>query len=118
MSLPLQWPYRASRDGIWLPQTSTLNWCEEDYNVTPYVAEFFNTITNLIFIYLGIMGVRDCLRYGAAKVYILTYLGYIVVGLGSMAFHATLKCGCAPPVNSGCWMHALTSISRLDAAGR
>lgn len=92
MSLPLQWPYRAARHGIWQPQTSTLNWCEEDYNVTPYIAEFFNTITNLIFIYLGIMGVRDCLRYGAARIYILTYLGYIVVGLGSMAFHATLKC--------------------------
>lgn len=91
MALAFQWPYRASRDGVWGTQTSTLNWCEEDYNVTPYIAEFFNTVTNLIFIYLGVMGIRDCLRYGAAKIYILSYLGYIVVGLGSMAFHATLK---------------------------
>lgn len=92
MALAFQWPYRAPRDGVWGKQTSTLNWCEEDYNVTPYIAEFFNTITNLIFIWLGVMGIRDCLRYGAAKIYFLSYLGYIVVGLGSMAFHATLKC--------------------------
>lgn len=92
MSLTFQWPYREARDGIWGPQTSTLNWCEEDYNITPYIAEFINTTSNLMFIALGVMGVRDCLRYGHGSVYVLSYLGYIVVGLGSMAFHATLLC--------------------------
>ncbi|KUI66239.1 Alkaline ceramidase 3 [Cytospora mali] len=91
MALTFQWPYREARDGIWTPQTSTLNWCEEDYNITPYCAEFINTVTNLIFIYLGIMGIRDCLRYGHDNVFIVSYLGYMIVGLGSMAFHATLK---------------------------
>ncbi|CAN8099532.1 unnamed protein product [Discula destructiva] len=91
MSLAFQWPYREARDGFWGSQTATLNWCEEDYNITPYIAEFFNTATNLIFMYLGILGLRDCLRYGAAKVYLVAFAGYIVVGLGSMAFHASLK---------------------------
>lgn len=91
-ALTFQWPYREARDGIWGSQTSTLNWCEEDYNITPYIAEFINTISNLTFIGLGVMGVRDCLRYGYGSVYVLSYLGYIVVGLGSMAFHATLLC--------------------------
>ncbi|KAF3764912.1 alkaline phytoceramidase [Cryphonectria parasitica EP155] len=91
MSLAFQWPYRESRDGIWGTQTSTLNWCEEDYNVTPYIAEFFNTSTNLIFLYLGVMGIRECLRHGHGLVFVFSFLGYVVVGLGSMAFHATLK---------------------------
>lgn len=61
-------------------------------NITPYCAEFVNTVTNVIFIHLGIVGIRDCLRYGHDRVFIISYLGYIIVGLGSMLFHATLKC--------------------------
>lgn len=38
------------------------------------------------------MGIRECLRQGHGRVFIFSYLGYVVVGLGSMAFHATLKC--------------------------
>lgn len=76
--------------------------------MTPYIAEFFNTVTNLIFIHLGVMGIRDCVRYGAANIYILSYLGYIVVGLGSMAFHATLKCLVSP-------LHSTRSARPLTA---
>lgn len=42
------------------------------------------------------MGIRDCLRYGHGSVFIVSYLGYMVVGFGSMAFHATLKCMSGP----------------------
>ncbi|KAJ4394319.1 alkaline ceramidase ydc1 [Gnomoniopsis smithogilvyi] len=91
MALVLQWPYREARDGIWGTQTATLDWCEQNYDITPYIAEFFNTTTNLIFMYLGALGIRDCLRYEAGKVYLLAFTGYIIVGLGSMAFHASLK---------------------------
>lgn len=89
----------------------------QDYNVTPYIAEFFNTITNLIFIYLGVVGIRDCLRYDAAKVYILSYTGYIVVGLGSMAFHCTLWCPSHRISLSTPAAALLTMANRLDAAG-
>lgn len=92
MSLAFQWPYREARDGIWGTQTATLDWCEQNYDITPYIAEFFNTTTNLIFMYLGVLGIRDCLRYEAGKVYLVAFTGYIIVGLGSMAFHASLKC--------------------------
>ncbi|KAJ9157579.1 Alkaline ceramidase 3 [Pleurostoma richardsiae] len=87
----LQFPYREARDGIWGEQTSTLNWCEEDYNITPYCAELINTLTNLTFMYLGISGVRNCLRYQHKGVFVVGYIGYLIVGLGSMAFHSTLK---------------------------
>lgn len=42
--------------------------------------------------YLGVLGIRDCLRYGAANVYLVAFAGYIIIGLGSMAFHTTLWC--------------------------
>ncbi|SPQ19336.1 c804d4db-4c73-4ac4-840f-b0914149d89c [Thermothielavioides terrestris] len=87
----LQIPYRESRDGFWGEQTSTLNWCEEDYNITFYCAEVVNTLTNLVFMYLGLKGLRNVLAYSHSRVFILVYLGYLVVGLGSMAFHTTLK---------------------------
>jgi dihydroceramidase len=51
-----------------------------------------NTATNLIFVYLGVKGIRNCLLYSPKPSLILTYLGYLTVSLGSMAFHATLKC--------------------------
>lgn len=91
MASAFQIPYRQARDGYWEPQTSTLNWCEEDYNITFYCAEMVNTATNLIFIYLGYKGIKNCLLYSHPSVFILAYLGYMVIGLGSMAFHATLK---------------------------
>lgn len=53
-------------------------------------------MTNIIFIYLGIIGIRDCLRYAHDRVFIVSYMGYMIVGLGSMAFHATLKCVSGP----------------------
>lgn len=42
--------------------------------------------------YLGFRGLRNVIKYAHSKVFILVFLGYIVVGLGSMAFHTTLKC--------------------------
>ncbi|KAL1888623.1 alkaline ceramidase ydc1 [Sporothrix stenoceras] len=87
----LQIPYREARHGIWGEQTSTLNWCEEDYNITYYCAEFVNSITNLMFIWLGIRGIRDCIRFRHRPVFVIACIGYIVVGLGSIAFHTTLK---------------------------
>ncbi|KAK3311191.1 ceramidase [Chaetomium strumarium] len=87
----LRFPYRESRDGFWGEQTSTLNWCEEDYSISFYIAEVVNTLTNLVFLWLGSKGLWNVVTYSHSRVFILVYLGYLVVGLGSMAFHTTLK---------------------------
>ena len=60
--------------------------------MTYYCAELINTVTNLIFVYMGVKGIRNCLRYSPQPSLLLSYLGYLTVSLGSMAFHATLKC--------------------------
>lgn len=49
-----------------------------------------NTFTNLIFIWLGFKGIRDCIANGFSSALVLSFVGYVVIGLGSMAFHGTL----------------------------
>ncbi|KAH7114279.1 alkaline ceramidase-like protein [Dendryphion nanum] len=84
-------PYPPSQDGRWSPVTSTLNWCEEDYYATTYAAEIVNTLTNLLFMYLAFKGIINCLRNGHDRVFLIAFIGYLLVGTGSFLFHATLK---------------------------
>ncbi|KAJ5138662.1 Ceramidase [Penicillium bovifimosum] len=90
-SLPF-FPYPPAKDGYWEPVTSTLNWCEEDYYATPYAAEIVNTLTNLLFMWLGVQGILSCRRNGHDQIFTVALLGYLVVGTGSFLFHSTLKC--------------------------
>lgn len=94
----------------------------QDYSITYYCAELVNTLTNLIFVYLGVKGIRNCLLYSPKPSLILAYLGYLTVSMGSMAFHATLKCTQDP--SPACyrypskWTPCNPSLSRPDAACR
>lgn len=49
-------------------------------------------MTNIMFLWLGALGIRSCYRESHSPIFIIAYLGYIIVGLGSISFHATLKC--------------------------
>ena len=75
--------------GFWGAKTASVNWCERDYVVSFYVAEFANSMTSLCIVMSGIYGI-----YAHAKAvefrYIAAFTSFIVVGLGSFAFHATL----------------------------
>ena len=31
-----------------------INWCERDYEITPWICEFWNTCTNIAYFYVGI----------------------------------------------------------------
>jgi dihydroceramidase len=55
------------------------------------------TVTNIVFIWLGLKGIRGCLKYSHPPIFVVAFLGYMVVGVGSTLFHATLKCTCHPP---------------------
>ncbi|KAF5671922.1 hypothetical protein FDENT_10768 [Fusarium denticulatum] len=55
-NLSLRIPYPPPQEGFWGQPTSTLNWCEEDYVISHYAAEITNTLTNALFIALGVRG--------------------------------------------------------------
>ncbi|MCJ1424145.1 hypothetical protein MMC29_002032 [Sticta canariensis] len=84
-------PYGPPAEGYWAPVTSTLNWCEEDYYATPYAAEIVNTLTNLLFVYLAYTGIVSCRKHGHDTIFVVAFFGYLLVGIGSFLFHATLK---------------------------
>ncbi|KAF2686628.1 alkaline phytoceramidase [Lentithecium fluviatile CBS 122367] len=83
--------YAPAQHGYWSPVTSTLNWCEEDYYATHYIAELVNTLTNLFFVFLAIKSIRSCIQNGHDKVWIAAFFVLLFVGIGSFLFHATLK---------------------------
>jgi len=77
--------------GFWDPVTSTLDWCEENYNVTYWCAEVINSFTNLLFMALAIKGLINCVKHGHDPVFAVSFVGYGLVGTASFLFHATLK---------------------------
>ncbi|KAG5285137.1 hypothetical protein AALO_G00034510 [Alosa alosa] len=79
------------RQGFWGKPTSTLDWCEENYVVSFYIAEFWNTVSNLIMILPPIYGALQTLRNGLEVRYVYSFLGLAAVGIGSWCFHMTLK---------------------------
>ncbi|XP_072118702.1 alkaline ceramidase 3 isoform X2 [Mobula birostris] len=79
------------RAGYWGEPTSTLDWCEENYAVSFYVAEFWNTVSNLIMIVPPIYGAIQTVRDGLETRYLAAFLGLAAVGIGSWCFHMTLK---------------------------
>lgn len=64
----------------------------QNYYATHYSAEIVNAITNLTFMALAAKGIYNCLKYGHERVFLVAYIGYLMTGLGSFAFHSTLTC--------------------------
>ena len=76
--------------GFWGQPTATLDWCEKNYVVSYYIAEFWNTITNLWFIVPAIYGIIDSYKQGFETRYIACYALLLLTGVGSWLFHMTL----------------------------
>ncbi|KAJ3366329.1 Alkaline ceramidase 3 [Kappamyces sp. JEL0680] len=80
--------------GYWGPATSTgrLRWLgEENYAASFYVAEWWNTISNLNYMVLALIGVWNTWRIGGEPRDYAVYLGAVLlIGVGSFLFHMTL----------------------------
>ncbi|KAG2178293.1 hypothetical protein INT44_001443 [Umbelopsis vinacea] len=76
---------------FWGPVTSTIDWCEENYVVSRYIAEFFNTTTNLVFVFLSLYGIRNTYQNDMPGRFILAYFAIMFIGFGSWCFHMTLQ---------------------------
>lgn len=75
--------------GYWGKKTATVNWCEADYTVTKYVAEFGNAFSSLAIVLNGLYGIY--MHWGFVELrFIVAFSSFVVVGLGSCAYHSTL----------------------------
>ncbi|CZT10101.1 related to YPC1-Alkaline Ceramidase [Rhynchosporium agropyri] len=90
--MALSWPYRAhSHTPYWGAPNAQANFCEEDYIITPYIAEFVNTLTNITYLLYAFHGIRNNANRKDAVLRNLPYLGIAAVGFGSAIFHTTMK---------------------------
>lgn len=79
----------AAHSGYWGPPTSSVDWCEANYAWSHYVGEMFNTLSSLVLIALGVLGVLWHQRRLERR-FLVAYACLALVGVGSTAFHATL----------------------------
>ncbi|KAJ2080277.1 Alkaline ceramidase 3 [Coemansia sp. RSA 988] len=85
-------PIASVLDGhYWGPATSTIDWCEENYVMCTYIAEFWNTTTNVVFFALAAFGMYQVRATKQESRFLLCYIAMMVVGLGSWLFHMTLQ---------------------------
>ncbi|CAE8718675.1 unnamed protein product, partial [Polarella glacialis] len=71
---------------------ATIDWCEGNYLVTHYVAEFFNSTTSFFIVLAGLLPLvlhRHLWQHLELR-FLLAFGSIAVVGLGSVAFHGTL----------------------------
>ncbi|PWY80788.1 hypothetical protein BO94DRAFT_587532 [Aspergillus sclerotioniger CBS 115572] len=78
---------------FWGAPTSYLNFCEEDYVITRYVAEFINTLSSFTYMIYGLYGLYH-LHHNQkpnSTPRSIPYFGLIGVGICSAGYHMTLK---------------------------
>lgn len=76
--------------GLW-PQTATIDWCESNYELSYYIAEFWNTLSNLAFIVPPLSQYIALAKFkNIEPAYRLAFLSLALVGVGSFCFHMTL----------------------------
>ncbi|CDK24408.1 unnamed protein product [Kuraishia capsulata CBS 1993] len=90
LSIDYGTPYHGE-EGYWGPVTATIDWCEENYVISRYFAEFVNSITNLSFFFLAGYHLYSAVKNKHGVLYIFIAIGMAFVGFGSWLFHMTLR---------------------------
>ncbi|KAJ7610815.1 ceramidase [Roridomyces roridus] len=80
-----------SRPGFHGAVTSTIDWCEANYQFSYYVAEMANSFSNLVTVGFAVWGFYLAVAESLPKRLRLGFAGIALVGLGSFYFHATLR---------------------------
>lgn len=85
------WSNQPPVHGYWGPSTSSIDWCEANYTITKFIAEFTNTLSNLAIVSWAIYGLKNCRQENLPLPLALCQAGIALVGVGSFLFHATLR---------------------------
>lgn len=70
--------------------TAAIDWCESNYEISPFVVEFWNTLTSWNIWLAGFIGTVAAFKYKCEKRFVVCYIMTQIIGLGSVLFHATL----------------------------
>lgn len=76
--------------GFWGSPTASVDWCEQNYAHSQYVSETFNSVSSFAMLLVGVFGALWHHRF-LEKRFVLVFLSVALVGIGSVAFHATLR---------------------------
>lgn len=87
---PLNGVDHNQNDFFWGAVTSSVDWCEKNYGITFYIAEFFNTFSSFAMIIVGILGIFFHKKF-LEKRFLFAFFFTIIVGIGSTLFHCMLK---------------------------
>jgi len=71
-------------------RSSTLDWCEQNYHTSQFIAEFYNSLTNICYILLAIYGMYNVRKHHFESRFFIAYMSILIIGLGSFCFHTTL----------------------------
>jgi len=83
-----------SYPSFWGKPTASLDWCETNYQYSPFIAEFWNTISSLWLTFLAVFGIYQGIHMHIETRLHMAYVALGVVGVGSALFHATLLYSC------------------------
>ena len=86
----IHWRMADGLSSFWGPATST-DWCEKNYVYSSYIAEFFNTMSNVPCIVLAFIGLVNALRQRFEKRFSVLHMSNIILAIGSMLYHSTLQ---------------------------
>lgn len=76
--------------GLWGEPNSSIDWCERNYVVTYYVAEFWNTVSNACLLASGLFAFAVARRFNMEMRWQVHGLAWAFVAFGSMLFHSML----------------------------
>lgn len=80
-----------SSSSFWGPITSSEDWCEPNHLHTPYIAEFWNTLSSVPIVVFSLAALVVGIRGHFLSRFTVPCALTALVGLGSIAFHATLQ---------------------------
>ena len=74
----------------WGEPNSPIDWCEDNYDTSNYIAEIWNTFSNIGFIFGAYIMYREAKLHNLPNYYTIIALSLFLTGFTSALFHASL----------------------------